>query len=698
MEADFSGYATKAMLKCSDGRTIMPEAFAHQDKMQVPLVWMHGHKDPENLLGHALLEARPDGMWVEAFFNETAKAQHMRLAVEHKDINMLSIWANNLKEKAGNVFHGMIREVSLVLAGANPGALIENVHLRHSDGDVEILEDDFIIYGDIELVHSDEGKDKPVPETETKTENQKVYETLSEEQKALFHTMLNTVLNGEEETIEHDDKVGDKTLQEVYMTLNPEQQNLVKMLIGMTAQVDASAEHNDKGGAPTEDKPNNKPSDKTEPKKGTKVDSELKHNIFEDQEDAPKNGPRPKKTLSHADMQGIMTEANKRGSLKDAVESYALAHGIDDIDVLFPDAKAISNTPEFLQRRTEWVQVWLGGTRKTPFSVIKTVSADITMEEARAKGYIKGTMKREEFFSVAKRTTGPVTVYKKQKLDRDDIVDITDFDVVAWVKAEMRLMLDEEIARAGLIGDGRDIASDDKINEQNIRPVAKDHELYVTTLYVNLVDSNSSIQEFIDEVIANRYKYKGSGQPIMFTTEQVIAKFLLLRDQVGRRIYKSLDELASELRVSRIVPVEVMEDEEDLLAILVNPADYNYGATAGGEVTTFEDFDIDFNQQKYLIETRCSGSLVRLKSAIVIRQATGTLVAPNAPAFDGSAVTITNQTGVVYKNADTDAVMNNAGSPYAVAEGDTLNVHAEPASGYYFEDSDGDDWSFTNNG
>ncbi len=394
-----------------------------------------------------------------------------------------------------------------------------------------------------------------------------------------------------------------------------------------------------------------------------------------------------------------MATATKNGSLKDAVEGYALAHGIENIDLMFPDAQSITDVPEWIKRRTVWVDQLLQATRKSPFSRIKTLAADISMETARAKGYVTGAFKKEEFFTVSKRVTTPTTVYKKQKLDRDDMIDITDFDVVAWLKAEMRLMLDEEIARAILIGDGRDVTSEDKINEQNIRPIAKDHELYTTTLNVNVDDSNSSPNEVIDAVILNRHRYKGTGTPSFFTTETWISRFLLLKDSTGRRIYKTLAELAADLRVSEIVPVEVMEEEPDLIGVIVNLADYVIGADKGGAVNLFDDFDIDYNQYKYLIETRACGALVKLKSAMVIKSVAGTkvLASPTEPTFNGTQITIIDTTGVVYKNRSTGATMTAIGSPYAVPAGTTVMVDATPATGYYFSTSDNDAWSFTNN-
>ena len=653
MEADFSGYATKAGLKCSDGRTIMPGAFKHQDKMQVPLVWQHGHSDPENVLGHAILENRDDGVYTYGFFNGSGKASHTKGLLEHRDINMLSIWANELVERSGRVLHGSIREVSLVLSGANPGAVIENVTIRHSDGDETTLEDEVIIYTGIELDHI-ELKHAESEETELEHADgdddaddseetvQDVYDSMTDKQKQVLHYMLGQALSGIEE--------GEEEIQ---------QDNL---------EDDSTTASDEEGNSMT-------------------------RNVFE-KDEAETKVERP--VLSHSDMETIVADATKLGSLRDAVEAYALSHGINDIDILFPDAKAIGTVPEFFSRRMEWVNKVLSGTRKSPFSRIKTLSADITVEEARAKGYIKGNLKKEEFFGVAKRVTIPTTIYKKQKLDRDDIVDITDFDVVAWLKGEMRMMLDEELARAVLIGDGRDVANDDKINEQNIRPIATDHELYTTVVNVNIDDANSSVAELVDAIVMNRQYYRGTGLPTMYTTETYIAKFLTLKDTIGRRIYKTLDEVATELRVSEIVPVEVMEEEPNIVAILVNPVDYVLGADKGGNVAMFDDFDIDYNQYKYLIETRCSGALVKLKSAMVVMKVGVTLVAvsPNAPTFDGTTVTITAQTGVVYQDAADDSVLT--AGPHAVPEGETLVVNAVPAATHYFPSSEGDTWTFTN--
>lgn len=665
MEADFSGYATKAGIKCSDGRTIMPDAFKHQDQMRVPLVWQHGHTDPENVLGHAILENRSDGVYAYGFFNNTGKATHTKSLLEHGDINMLSIWANDLIERSGRVLHGAIREVSLVLSGANPGARIENVTIRHSDGDEVILQDEVIIYTGLEL-------EKPIVDNEKEVlKPEKVEEVMNDDNQTKELAEIKHA-----NTTSDDDE--NETVQDVYDSMNEKQKQVLHFMIGEAL---AEAE------SMKQDNMNDNDTVKSNDKEGSK----MTHNVFE--QDKKREGP----ALSHAEIKGIVADAMKTGSLKDAVENYALSHGITDIDVLFPEAQAIDAIPEFFRRRTEWVNVLLNSTRKSPFTRIKTISADLTFEDARAKGYVKGSLKKEEFFGVTKRITIPTTIYKKQKLDRDDMIDITDFDVVAWLKGEMRIMLDEELARAVLIGDGRDVSHEDKINEGNIRPIAKDHELYTTTVNVNIGDANSTVAEIIDAIIMNRRYLRGTGLPTMYTTETYISMFLLLKDTTGRRIYKSLDEVASELRVTAIIPVEVMEEEPDIVAVLVNPIDYVLGADKGGNVSMFDDFDIDYNQYKYLIETRCSGALVKLKSAIVVKKVAGTdvLAVPAAPTFVAStgALTIVDTTGCVYKHGVT--TVNAAGSPYTVPTGETWVIDATPASGYYFATSNDDQWSFT---
>jgi HK97 family phage prohead protease len=661
MVPDFSGYATKAGLKCSDGRTIMPDAFKHQDKMTVPLVWQHGHNKPENVLGHAVLENRPDGVYTYAYFNNTPQGQNAKALVEHKDITQLSIYANQLIEKSKQVFHGMIKEVSLVIAGANPGAMIDQVMIQHADGDTELLDDAAIIYTGLTLEH----QDMPAEETE---------ET--------------------EEVVEH--ASDDATLQDVYDSLDEDQKNLVHYMIGAALE-QAGAKHSDTESTDSTDSTDNNSNaeDDLEHQEG----SDMSRNVFEQGKDTTETS---RVVLSHSDVKEIVDNAQKIGSFKAAVEEYALAHGITDIDMLFPDARTINNTPEWDKRRTEWVAGVLSGTRHSPFSRIKTMSADITQDEARAKGYIKGTLKKEEWFGLAQRVTTPTTIYKKQKLDRDDIIDITDMDVVAWLKGEMRLMLEEEVARAILIGDGRDPGDEDKIQDGTnsgvgIRPIANEAELYATTLYVNLDDASSSMNEVVDAVIAGRKWYKGTGTPTFYTTETVLSKFLLSRDTLGRRIYRSADELATELRVASIVTVEVMEDVPDLVGIIVNLQDYVVGADKGGEVNMFDDFDIDYNQYKYLIETRLSGALTKIKSALVIRKtaSTNVLVVPEEPGFVASTgvVTIPSVTGVVYKDVANATVT--AGAKAAILAGASVYYKAVPATGYYFADNASDEWTFT---
>ncbi|MET0464728.1 MAG: phage major capsid protein [Chitinophagaceae bacterium] len=568
MEPDFSGYATKAGLKCSDGRTILPGAFKHQDKARVPLVWQHGHTDPENVLGHAILENRNDGVYAYGYFNETAKATHAKGLLTHGDINQLSIWANELIERSGRVLHGSIREVSLVLSGANPGALIENVTIRHgADGD-EDLEDEAIIYTGLELEHADDEEDD----------------------------------TGDDE--------GGETLQDVYDTMNDKQKQVLHYMLGQALE---------EGGK--EDLQQDNLDDKNDGK-NDKEGTGMTRNVFESGSQKEAGNP----VLSHADIQGIVADATKTGSLKAAVEGYALSHGINQIDTLFPEATALTNAPEFWTRRTEWVNSVLNGARKTPFSRVKTHWADLTYDDARAKGYITGAEKQEEFYGMARRETSPQTIYKKQQLDRDDILDVTDFDVVAWMKGEMRLMLDEELARAILLGDGRTLGTDpDKILEDRIRPIAKDDPLFVITVLCDLAAGD--ISDFVDAVIQYRAQYRGTGSPTMYTSETLISQIMLLKDTLGRRIYTSVEQFASEIRVSSVVPVDIFDPAAGSpLAIIVNMNDYVIGADKGGQVSLFDDFDIDFNQYKYLIETRVSGALVKLKSALIVKQ--GTFVPP----------------------------------------------------------------------
>lgn len=570
MEYDFSGWATRNNIRCSDGRTILKDAFKHNDGQMVPLVWNHDHNDPLNVLGHALLENRDEGVYAYCTFNDTDAGRNAKALVEHGDVTALSIYANQLKQQGPNVLHGAIREVSLVLAGANPGAFIDSI-IRHG----EESDEEAIIYTGENLV---------LEHSQHTIVNDKNLDAIKDN----F-----TPPSGDKK-----DEKGEKTVQDVFDTLNEEQKTVVYALIGQALDGSNQNENNEKEG-----------------------NDNMKHNVFDQDQKEKEN------VLSHADMENIISEGKRYGSLKDSFLAHAAQYGIDQIDFLFPDAKNVTNQPDFIKRDDSYVQKVLRGVHHTPFSRIKSTHANITADEARAKGYIKGHLKKEEVFTLLKRTTTPTTIYKKQKMDRDDIVDITDFDVVAYIKAEMRMMLDEEIARAILVGDGRSTASDDKINEQNIRPIAKDDDLYTIKATVTAAakaTEDEIAKDFIRTVIKSRKEYKGSGSPTLFTTEDMLTNCLLLEDNNGRIIYDSVDKLATTLRVKEIVPVEVMEGVTrkadtktlSLMAILVNLNDYYVGADKGGAINMFDDFDIDYNQEKYLIETRISGALVKPYSAI----------------------------------------------------------------------------------
>lgn len=581
MEYDFSGWATRNNIKCSDGRTILKDAFKHNDGQIVPLVWNHDHNDPLNVLGHALLENRDEGVYAYCTFNDTDAGRNAKALVEHGDVTALSIYANQLKQQGPNVLHGAIREVSLVLAGANPGAFIDSI-IRHG----EESDEEAIIYTGEELVleHACGGA------------------TPKKKKKEIEHSQ-NTIVNDknldevkDNFTPPSDNK--ERTVQDVFDTLNEEQKTVVYALIGQALDDSNQNENNEKEG-----------------------NDNMKHNVFDQDQKEKEN------VLTHADMETIISEGKRYGSLKDSFLAHTAQYGIDHIDYLFPDAKNVTNQPDFIKRDDSYVQKVLRGVHHTPFSRIKSTHANITADEARAKGYIKGHLKKEEVFTLLKRTTTPTTIYKKQKMDRDDIIDITDFDVVAYIKAEMRMMLDEEIARAILVGDGRSTSSDDKIPETNIRPIAKDEDLYTIKAPVAVAKDateDAIAKAFIRTVIKTRKEYKGSGSPTLFTTEDMLTNCLLLEDNNGRIIYDSVDKLATTLRVKEIVPVEVMEGVTrtagaknlPLMAILVNLNDYYVGADKGGAINMFDDFDIDYNQEKYLIETRISGALVKPYSAI----------------------------------------------------------------------------------
>ncbi len=560
---DFSGWATRNDLRCSDGLTIKKDAFKHNDGANVPLVWNHQHDHVQNILGHAILENREEGVYAYCSFNDTASGKEAKELVKHGDVEALSIWANKLKKNGSDVLHGSIKEVSLVLAGANPGATIEEV-LYHG----EYSEDEAIIsiHEPLEIFHSDE------PE--------------------------------EPEELEHADNKGgaampEKTLQEIIDSMNEDQKNAMYAMVGLVMEENGiqQSDYDEEG-------------------------EYMKHNIFDQNYEDNRN------ELIHADIEAAFSDAKRIGSMKEAF----IAHGITDIDYLFPDATTLNNTPDFIKRDTGWVGKVMAATHHSPFSRIKSIHANLTEEEARAKGYITGNLKGEEVISLLKRSTLPQTIYKKQKLDRDDIIDITDFDVVAWLKGEMRIMLDEEIARAVLVGDGRLVSSDDKILETNVRPIWTDDDLYTIKQVYHVANDSTEDDDakaFIRNCVKSRKLYKGSGNPTLFTTEDVLTNCLLMEDSMGRIIYETQEKLATALRVKEIVTVPVMESlsrvDGDTLTrhldgIIVNLADYNIGADKGGAVNMFDDFDIDYNQQKYLIETRCSGAMTKPYGAIALER------------------------------------------------------------------------------
>ena len=598
MDYDFSGYATRNDIQCSDGRVIRKDAFKDQDHKKVPLVYMHDHMSVSNVLGHCLLENREDGMYVYGKFNDTPEGLHAKASVKNGDVQALSIYANRLKQYGNNVVHGAIREVSLVLAGANPGAYIDTVMI-HSDDDTEEAEIQFVDETPSVMFHSEE-----LAEEETEGEGNETLSHAESEKKEEEGSMpenQNTNSSSDE-----------KTVQDVIDSMNEEQKNVLYALVGMAAESAA---------------------DDT-----TDEDDDMKHNIFE--------GDNEMNTLAHAeDFAEILRDAKRYGSLKESAIQHGyedltiddvLQHddyGIGNIDYLFPDYKNVTNQPGFVSRKMGWVTDVMNAVGHTPFARIRTIFADITEDEARAKGYIKGKLKKEEFFSLIRRTTDSQTIYKKQKLDRDDVVDITDFDVVAWLKGEMRLMLDEEIARAILVGDGRLNSDEDKIHETHVRPVWKDDDFYTIKADIEL-DTGATEDDIAKAVIRAAIKarkdYMGSGNPTFYTTEDMLTSMLLLTDNEGRDLYTDEAQLARKLRVSKIVTVPVMEGLTregsgsltgktlTLQGVIVNLADYNVGADKGGAVNMFDDFDIDYNQQKYLIETRCSGALIKPYSAIAV--------------------------------------------------------------------------------
>ena len=578
---DFSGWATRNDLKCADGRTIRQNAFADQDGQIVPLVWNHNHGDLNEVIGHALLQNRPEGVYTYGFFNDTEKGQNAKILVDHGDITSLSICANKLKQKNGDVLHGVIREVSLVLAGANPGAYIDTV-MAHSDGEDE----EAIIYTGDELMHYDpenELQEEPVQE-EPQVEEEPAAEEVAEEAPVAEEAAEDTVEHSagepaKEEGAEMAEKnENEKTVQDVIDSMTEEQKNVMYAMVGMAAEDAKKGSDSEKG------------------------DEEMDHNLFSNENED--------EMMMHAEeINAAVADGKKYGSMK---ESF-LEHGITNVEYLFPEAKNVTDKPSWIKRDDGWVNAVLNGVHHTPFSRIKSMHADLTADEARAKGYIKGNFKKEQVFSLLKRVTTPQTVYKKQKMDRDDVVDITDFDVVAWLKSEMRFMLDEELARAFIFGDGRDASSDDKINEGNIRPIISDSELYCQKF--NIEAGEDVAKDVIKAVIKNRKSYKGSAKPMAIVSADFLSDCLLLEDGFGHALYEDEDKLAKKLRVTKILEVPDEICPEGFYCLIVNLGDYFVGADKGGAVNMFDDFDIDYNAQKYLIETRCSGALVTPYSA-----------------------------------------------------------------------------------
>lgn len=604
MKYDFGGYVTRYNLRCTDGRTIRHGAFKDCDGLTVPLVWQHMHDSPDNVLGHAVLENRDDGLYGYCLLNQSGAGSQARELVSHGDITSLSIYANQLRQSGSDVIHGVIREVSLVLAGANPGAFIDNLSCAHGDGTYDEIEDEAIMYsGDNITEYIEHSDSAQVKESKKEPSAAEIFDTLTDVQKELMYAIIGAAL-ADEDDIKHADQEEQHTAEEVFETLTPIQKEAVCAIIG----------------AAVEESDDMAQSDLDDNQEG----DTMKHNVFDDESNNSQEA-----ILTHADMEAIIGDAKRIGSMKEA----CLQHGITNIEALFPEDQTANKTPYLISRPMEWVSGVLNSVHKSPFSRVKSTAANITADEARAKGYVKGTQKVEEVIKALKRSVDPTTVYKLQKLDRDDVVDITDFDVVSWMKTEMRMMLDEELARAFLVGDGRAETAPDKIKEDKIIPVWKDVETYTTHLDVDpKLTGEEKAKAFIDTVIRGRRYYKGSGAPTLYVGTDLLTEMRLIRDRDGHRLYKNDQELADELRVSKIVEIELLDglmretrkgDIKAFGGLIVNLTDYNVGATKGGEVTMFDDFDLDFNKYEYLIETRVSGALTRPMAAIAVEFGTG---------------------------------------------------------------------------
>lgn len=647
-QSDFSGYATRAGIECADGRIIEPEAFVHNDGDTVPLVWQHGHNSPSNILGHAVLELKDDGVYAYGYFNDSEKARDAKESVRHGDIRRMSIYANNLRETGKLVHAGVIREVSLVIAGANPGATIDNVTIQHSDDFIEVVEDRAIIHSGENITPSDEGDNM----ADTQTENE----------------------------------AGEKTLQDILDDMTQEQRDAVDYLVGAALESTHGddSDGDDSDGDDSDDDGDDSSAAHSALSHEVKDSTSMSHNLFENSGNSTQE-----KTLgdfiSPDQVQSIFHDAMATGSLKGSLEQFALEHGVTNIEGLFPQHK-LDGGVQIYDRQNEWVAKVLNGVRKIPMTRIRTVVADMTPEEARAKGYVKTNEKVEQVFGWLKRETDATTVYKKQSIDRDDLLDLTDFDIVAFFWAEMRGKLEEAIAEAILIGDGRSAMDRDKINEDRIRPIASDIDFYAPKV---VLPSNAAPRDIVTSIIRSRKEYRGSGNPTLYTTTDFITDLLLIEDRNQRRVYETMDSLKSALRVSDIVEVEYFNQDPSTVAILVNLSDYTVGTNKGGEITRFDDFDIDFNQHKYLIETRISGSLTKPKSAIVIKREEGAIASPQSPSFNSetNAVQIQNTPGVLY-SVKGEVVTG-------VFEIDEVTqVDASAASGYYIPANTITSWTF----
>ena len=642
-KSDFSGYATRAGVKCADGRVIEPQAFVHNDGDTVPLVWQHGHNSPSNILGHAVLELKDDGVYAYGFFNESEKAMDAKESVRHGDIRRMSIYANNLRETDNLVHSGIIREVSLVIAGANPGATIDNVTIQHSDDYIEVVEDKAIIHSGENITPTDEGDNMPEGQNET----------------------------------------GEKTLQDILDDMTEEQRDAVDYLVGAAIESVQGDDDDDD----TNDDEDDSSAAHSALTHADKDSTSMSHNLFEN------SGNSSKQTigdiLTSDQISGILHDAMEGGSLKHALEQFALQHSVTNIEGLFPQHK-LDGGVQVYDRQNEWVTKVLNGVRKIPMTRIRTVIADMTPEEARAKGYVKGNEKIEQVFGWLKRETDATTVYKKQSIDRDDLLDITDFDIVAFFWTEMRGKLMEALAEAILIGDGRSAMDPDKINEDRIRPIASDIDFYAPKV---TLPSNSDPRDIVKAIIRSRKDYRGSGNPTLFTTTDFITDLLLIEDRNQRRVYETVDSLKSALRVSDVVEVEYFNQDPTVVGILVNLSDYTVGTNKGGEITRFDDFDIDFNKYKYLIETRISGSLTKPMSAIVIKREEGDVATPQSPSFNSETneVQIPTTTGVVY-SIKGEAVTG------VVEIDEVTQVDASAASGYYIPANTINSWTFSPTG